>query len=160
MSRGACLRAVILGVALVGGCVERSYVVETNPPGALVMANNRPLGAAPADGHWVYPGKYDFTIYKPGFETLHVEQLIEARWYDYPPLDFFADHVWPFKLVDRRRFRYDLVPAQVPDVNDVLQRSGGLRDRGRALRPEAAPASPPASLQEPVPTMPPVPNGP
>ena len=35
--------------ARVTGCVERRFRVETNPPGAYVTVNNKPVGPSPVD---------------------------------------------------------------------------------------------------------------
>ncbi len=155
MRRLSCLTGVLLAAALAGGCVERSFVVETNPPSALVLVNNKPIGGSPADGTWEYYGRYHITLMKEGYETLHVDQDIPAPWYEYVPLDFFFENVWPFKLRDHRRFAYEMQPARVPDVSEVRERSENLRNHGRALRSEApapvAPAPPPtAELGAPV----------
>jgi hypothetical protein len=140
MRRRAGLLGVLLAAALAGGCVDRSFVVESNPPGAFVLVNNRPLGAAPVDDGFVYYGKYRFTLIKEGYETLHVDQDVPAPWYEYPPLDFVAENLWPFQIEDRRRFRYDLSPARVPNAEDVLRRAEELRDHGHAIRtPENSP---------------------
>jgi hypothetical protein len=154
MRRSACLLAALLAALPLGGCVERSFVVESNPPGAFVLVNNQPLASTPADGSWVYYGKYHFTLMKEGYETLHVEQEIDSPWYEYFPLDFFVENLWPYKVTDRRRFRYDLTPLQVPNTDDVLRRAEDLRNHGLSLLPPgAAPAAPPAPA--PAPTMPP-----
>ena len=51
------------------GCVDRRFVVTTDPPGALVLRNNAPIGFAPADDHFTYYGNYHFTLIKDGYET-------------------------------------------------------------------------------------------
>src|SRR6478672_8516057 len=66
-------RAVfVAALALLAGCVERRFVIESDPPGALVLLNGQPLGTTPVDGYFTYYGNYRFTIIKDGFETLHV----------------------------------------------------------------------------------------
>jgi hypothetical protein len=158
MRRNAGLFGAVLTALLSGGCVERAFVVESNPPGAFVWVNNQPLTATPADGTWVYYGKYHFTLEKEGYETLHVEQEIDPPWYAYFPLDFFFESIWPCKLEDRRRFRYDLVPLRVPNTEDVLRRAEDLRNHGRSLRPEGEAPAPPPAEPEPAPPMPPAPQ--
>src|SRR5437660_464634 len=63
------LGAVTLA-ALLTGCVDRRYVVTSDPPGALVLRNGQPIGATPADGHFVYSGHYPFTLLRDGYQTL------------------------------------------------------------------------------------------
>lgn len=128
------LLGVALAAALQSGCVERRFVIHTDPPGAVVEVNNRPLSATPADDHFVYYGKYHFKIVKPGYETLQVEQNIPAPWYEYPPLDFIAENIWPCRILDRREFRYALEPAQQPQTNDLLRRAENSRNRGQSVQ--------------------------
>src|SRR5262245_19788812 len=66
------------------GCVERRFVIESDPPGAVVFVNGQPLGSTPVDGHFIYYGNYDFSLVEDGYETLHVDQRIRAPWYQYP----------------------------------------------------------------------------
>src|SRR5207249_2974061 len=96
MRRRACLLGLLLAAALSGGCVERKFLVETDPPNVLVLVNNQARGPSPADDSFVYYGKYRFTLMAPGFETLHVEENVEAPWYEWWPLDFFFETLWPF----------------------------------------------------------------
>src|SRR6516164_6523474 len=62
---GAC---VALGLA---GCVERRFLIESDPPGAFVYKDGQFLGATPVDVSYLYYGKYEFMLVKDGFETLH-----------------------------------------------------------------------------------------
>jgi hypothetical protein len=151
--------AVLLFAGLTAGCVERRYVVVSDPPGALVQESGRPLGATPADGAFVYYGKYRFTLVRDGYETLIVDQDIPAPWYEYIGLDFFSENVVPWTIRDVRRFEYHLQPLQTPNENAIIQRGEELRQRGQAIRPAAAPPPPaPAAGTPPPPpsnTMPP-----
>jgi hypothetical protein len=129
------LLVVLLAAGLGGGCVERKFVVDTDPPNALVLVNNNPLGPSPADGSFVYYGKYNFALMAPGFETLHVTEDIVAPWYQWVGLDFFFETLWPFEIQDVRRFHYQMVPQGIPNTADVLSRSSQLREQGRNLQP-------------------------
>src|SRR5262249_21371800 len=136
---------LVVGVAVpvLGGCqsVERRYVITSDPPGAVVLRNNHHIGATPADDHFVYYGKYHFTLIKDGFATLQVDQEIPPPWYELFPLDFVVENLLPWRVEDVRRFHYKLEPLQSPDLQDVLNRGQSLRDRGKSIGP-AAPASP------------------
>jgi hypothetical protein len=117
------------------GCVERRFVVETDPPTALVLRDGKPIGASPADSYFDYYGKYHLTIIKEGFETLQVDQAVPAPWYEFPGLDFIVENVIPFKIRDVRRFNYRLQPVQPVPSNEVLDRAQELRSRGQGLAP-------------------------
>lgn len=129
--------AWILGLAIcaggVTGCVERRYVITTDPPGAVVLRNGAPIGASPADDHFVYYGKYKFTIIKDGYETKHVVQPIETPWYEFFPLDFFTENLVPWRIEDVRRFHYQLEPIKPMTPEEIVGRAGGMREQGKAV---------------------------
>jgi hypothetical protein len=158
----AGLGAALLLAGLSTGCVSRSYVISSDPPGALVYRNGEPLDqTTPANESFVYYGTYHFTLIKEGYETLQVDQKIPLPWYEFPGLDFFSENLWPFKVRDVHRFHYQLQPLQQVRPDEVLERAGDLRNRGKNLAPlgnEAPP--PPAAPGQPVaapgkPVMPP-----
>jgi hypothetical protein len=146
----------LLGAAacagLATGCVERRYVVTTDPPGALVLRNGQSIGQSPADDHFVYYGHYHFTLIHDGYETLQVDQNIPAPWYEYPVLDFVSENLVPWQIKDVRRYHYVMQPLQQVRSDVLLERAGGLRARGQSLVPLAPPPVPEA---EPEPAPPP-----
>src|SRR5262245_31624759 len=115
--------AWLLGVAMCSagltGCVERRFVVLTDPPGAYLLVDNEPRGYTPQDDPYIYYGNRRFTIYKDGYQTLQVDQKITMPWYQYFPLDFFFENIWPFRIVDRREFVYQLTPLETPRTDQV-----------------------------------------
>src|SRR3954454_556612 len=121
MRRGAV--AVLCAAAGLTGCVERRFVVEADPPGGLVLVNAQPLGVTPVDGAFLYQGNYNFTLVKDGYETLQVKQELPAKWYEYVPIDFFSENVYPGKIEDVRRFRYSLQPLAQPRSDTLLQQA-------------------------------------
>src|SRR5262245_23240990 len=115
MGRGL-RRSASLGIALclsglLAGCVERRYVViMPDQPGAIVYENGQPIGAAPADHSFVYPGTYHFTIVRDGYQTLQIDQCIAPRWYEYPGIDFITENLIPWTFHDVREFKYYMQP--------------------------------------------------
>jgi hypothetical protein len=126
---------VVAWAGLATGCVEQRYVVTTDPPGAMIVRNGQPLGQSPADDHFVYYGKYHFTIILDGYETLQVDQEIPTPWYEYFPLDFISENVIPWTLRDVRRFHYKLEPRRMVNTNELLRDADNLRNRGISIRP-------------------------
>jgi hypothetical protein len=146
MMRTAWLGAALVVAAASVGCVERRYVVTSDPPGALVYRNGVPLGPTPVDDFFVYYGSYDLTLVKDGFETLHARVKIDAPWYEYPPIDFVAENLFPYTIRDIRdggQFHFTLQPLQAVRADDVLHRATELRERGRTLGPPGEGAPPP-----------------
>jgi len=116
------------------GCVERRFVIESDPPGALVLMNGQPIGATPVDGHFLYYGKYQFTLIKDGYETLQVDECFNAPWYQYFPLDFVSENLYPGKIEDVRRPQvHRLTPKMQPRTDALLGQAEQLRAQGRAL---------------------------
>jgi hypothetical protein len=126
-------------VTLLSGCVERRFRVETTPPGAAVFVNNVPYGSAPVDIPFIYYGKYDITLVKDGFQTRHVKQDISAPWYQYPPIDFFAESLWPWQITDLRPLHYDLEPLLQPNLDEIKRNADELRARSKELPPPRYP---------------------
>ncbi len=147
MKRTAGLWALLLTTglttALSAGCVERRYTIYSDPPGAIVYRNGQYLGPTPVDDHFIFYGKYHFVLVKEGYETLVVDQKISTPWYEYPPLDFVAESLVPWKFRDVRTFTYTLQPRQSPRHDEVLQRGTTLRDRGKTIGDQ--PVEPPAN---------------
>jgi hypothetical protein len=146
MKRNAWLATGLLLASLATGCVSQRYVITSDPPGALVYRNGQPIGATPVEEHFVYYGKYNFRLVKDGYEMLDIVQDIPAPWYEYPPLDFFAEQVWPHRIRDVQRFHYALEPLHAVRHDDVRQNGEALRARGKEIPttpPAAKPGTPP-----------------
>src|SRR5581483_2269200 len=111
MARIAFLIVIACVLAAAGGCVERRFVVNSDPPGALVLRNGKPIGFAPGDDHFTYYGNYHFTLIKPGYATLQVDQKIPPPWYELPPVDLISEILWPWHIEDVRQFTYRLEPV-------------------------------------------------
>jgi hypothetical protein len=124
-------------VCMAGGCVERRYVITTEPPGVQVLRNGLDLGTAPVDDNFVYYGVYHFTLIKDGYEIQQIDQDIPTPWYEYPGLDFVSENLIPWKIRDVRRFHYNMQPVQNPNVKDVLDKAEKLQNHGKSLAPFA-----------------------
>jgi hypothetical protein len=142
------------GTVLLAGCVERRFVINSDPQGAIVFQNGQPLGAAPADNHFTYYGTYRFTLVKDGFETLVVDQKVPMPWYEFPGLDFISENMLPFTIHDRREFFYHMEPMRIPSAADLLNKSQELRSRGQQLEPLPG-TSPNSTAPAPTPGFPP-----
>jgi len=141
---------LVTAATLLTGCVERRYVITSDPPGAIVFRNGQQLGATPVDDHFVYYGKYNYTLVKDGYETLQVEQNIPAPWFEYFPIDFFSENLLPWQIEDVRRFHFKMEPRRVVNTNDLLKDAQNLRNRGLSISPPA-PTPPATTLPAPTP---------
>ena len=137
---------LLLAAGLLSGCVERRFVITSNPPGATVYREGMQLGVTPVDDPFVYYGIREYKLVLDGFEPLTVRQPAPPPWYQIPPLDFFTENFWPFKIRDVRRPEpYQLQPLQTPNPSQVLDRAQQLRTTGRGIgeQPASTPLPPP-----------------
>ncbi len=146
MKRNAVLGAVLLATALTTGCVDRKFVITSDPPNAAVYVNGVYKGQTPVDDTFLYYGKYEYKIVKDGFETLVDQKRISPPFYEYPPADFITDIFVPYQIRDVRRIHYVLSERVPVREEDVLERARILRERGKTL---GAPA-----VDGPMPTAP------
>ena len=110
-------------------CVRRTITIQTEPQGALVFLNDEEIGASPVSTDFTWYGDYDVVLRKEGYDTLHTHLLVKAPWYQYPPIDFFFDVLWPIEIHDRRDAVFVLTPWNAPDHDEVVRRALALRDR-------------------------------
>ena len=155
MRRIGSILAVATLAGLMTGCVERRYVITTDPPGAAVYRNGEFIGNAPVDDPFVYYGNYHYTIRKEGFATLQINQDIKTPFYEYWPLDFVSENLVPFHIEDVRYLHYQMQPLPPPNIPALLNQGQNLRNEGRTLAPKhpqppAQPAATPPVLAPPA----------
>ena len=131
--------AVAAGSFLLAGCVDRRFVVESNPPGAQVDVDGVPLGVSPVDSQFIYAGERVVTVSAPGRETVKQRVRLKAKWHQYPPLDFIAEILYPGRIEDVRRVRIDLPVAKPVSDQQLLGQGENLRARGMSLPPPSVP---------------------
>ena len=139
------LRLLALGmVALCAvGCVQRRMTIRTNPPGALVYIDNYEIGTTPVSTDFIYYGKRQIRLSKPGYETLTIEQPIPAPWFEWFPLDFISENLVPGEIRDERELTYQLVPQRMIPPQEILNQAEQLRQNAQAA------AAPPPSYAAP-----------
>lgn len=143
-----CLLA-LLSLSLFSGCVERRFVITSQPMGALVYYQGKPIGTTPCDLPFIYYGIHEFTFVKDGFETKTERYQVSTPWYQYPGVDVVTELFIPYMFRDVQHIHGDLMQA-VRQVPNLVPRSLELRDRVKAI-PSREPAPPPPGL----PAMPP-----
>jgi hypothetical protein len=141
-TREICAAALLCSLLATAGCVDHNFIIETNVPNSEVYIDNVPVGPAPACAPFTYSGYYEFTIVHPGYETLTQRVHVTAPWYDYPPLDFFAEVLWPFHIRDKKRYYFNLKEITKPRVDEIINNADALRERGYNLPAPAQPAPP------------------
>ena len=123
--------------ATVIGCVERRFVVTSEPFGAVVYNEREaPIGATPADQEFTWYGTYQFKLVKDGYQTKVVQENIKAPWYEWPIFDFVSENLVPWNIRDIRRLHYKLDPLEPMSPDKVRSDGDALRQRGATVGPQ------------------------
>ncbi len=113
------------------GCVRRRLTVRTDQPGATISVDNQVIGTSEAATRFTYYGTREIRAEKAGFRTETLRHKINPPWYQYPIVDFFAETLWPGEIRDERIVDIQMVPKQMADQDEVLQRADSLRMQSR-----------------------------
>jgi hypothetical protein len=125
------MRATLCGfilALLLTGCVRRTMVINSDPPGALVYMNGKEIGRTPIERDFTWYGNYDVQVRKDGYETLKTNTKVIAPWWQWVPFDLFAEL---FPVTDRHNLHYALTPAstQPADPDVMLSRSHEMESK-------------------------------
>jgi len=123
---------VLFAPTVLTGCVERRFVVTSQPMGALVYHNGKPVGTTPCDVPFLYYGVHAFTFVKDGYETKTERYDIVAPWYQYPWVDAVTEILIPYTFQDVQQIQTALTETS-KQVPNLVPRSLELRDRVKAI---------------------------
>jgi hypothetical protein len=120
---------LLFGVLLIvsAGCVERRLTINTSPSGAQVLLNDEDIGVSPVTTSFKWYGDYNVTVRKAGCETLNTHQKLSRPWYDYFPFDFFAQVLYPGRVVDSYQWSFELKPAAEPSRDKLITQAEQLK---------------------------------
>ena len=131
-ARALALHAVALLALLAsaGGCVERTLKISSQPPGARVFVNDEEIGVTPLKFSFTWYGDYDVILRKTGYQTLKTHHRVAAPWFQWAPLDFFFEILWPTTLRDEHEMpEVALQPSAEPTNAELIDRAVELRER-------------------------------
>ncbi len=123
------LTGAVLAAASASGCVRRTITISTDPPHALVYLNDREVGRSTVSTDFLWYGDYDVIIRKEGYKTLKTHWKVDPPWYQWMPIDFFAEVLWPGRIHDHRHRHFVLEPAEYPSREELLQHAEDMRNR-------------------------------
>lgn len=127
------LMGAALAIPALGGCLERTITVTTEPPGAVVWMNDQEIGRTPVETGFTFYGTYELRIRKEGFEPIVTQRKASAPWYEYPGPDLVASAL-PFRIRTALHWHFDLSPqAHAADPDGAR---ADLLERARAFRSE------------------------
>lgn len=128
----------IVGLAFIAltqaGCVSRRLMVNSNPPGAVVLCDGKEVGYTPTGIDFTYYGTRELTLIKDGYETKTQLVPVRAPWYQWPLIEFFSDNFWPGHVTDRREVAFELEPKQIVPSQELLNRGQNLRNEAEISR--------------------------
>ncbi len=152
------LLLVVLVIGVVSsGCVRRRMTLRTNPPGAVAFVDDQRIGVTPVSTPYTYYGTRKIQLFKDGYEPLTVKQKFSVPWYQYPPLDFITENLWPAEIRDERIVDFEMIPQQLVSHEELLGRAEMLR--GNTQSGMIAPLwTPPSSSPSSVLPLPPPSN--
>ncbi|UCD50755.1 MAG: PEGA domain-containing protein [Phycisphaerales bacterium] len=131
MNRRTVGLVLALGTAslLWSGCVERELTINTEPQDALVTLNDEQIGQSPVTVAFNWYGDYRVRASKEGYQTLETNRELKAPWYDWFPLDFFAQVLYPGRIVDSTEWTFELAPRQAPTREELIDQAETARSQ-------------------------------
>lgn len=146
---------VAISLAPTFGCVRRRLTVRTNPPGAAVYVDKHPIGHTPVSVPFTYYGTRSVEVIRDGYRTEKVMRTLSPPWYQYPPLDFLAETLWPWEVRDERIIDIEMIPEPIVSSPELMRRAEELRLQAAQ---GVAVSLPPPALTTPSPVI--VPSNP
>ena len=111
-------------LTLLGGCIQRTITVTTEPAGALIHLNDEEIGRSPVTVPFEFYGTYDVRIEHEGYKTLHTGAEAVGPWWELPVVDLVAE------MGDRRveiEWDFKLEANEEVDPVELLKRARKLR---------------------------------
>lgn len=126
---GLFLAVLAATVLLTGGCVERRLTIVTEPADAVVWLNDEEVGTTPVTVNFNWYGEYNIRIEKSGYDILNTHRAMERPQHDKFPFDFFAEVVWPKRIVDEYTWTFELQPYQQSSPEELIKAAEEMKDR-------------------------------
>jgi hypothetical protein len=117
------------------GCVRRTMIITTDPPHALVYLNDQEVGRSEVTTDFLWYGDYGVTIRMEGYRTLETNWKVAAPWYQWMPMDFFFEVLWPGRIHDVKRAHFSLEPSVEPAPEALAERAVDLRSEALPFGP-------------------------
>ena len=132
------LIAVSIAIFLNFGCIERKFVIITNPADSEVYIDGKYVGNSvlrnkndPNTGRieipFVYYAPREIIIKKKNYESRSEFLKPTTPWYDYFPVDFFTEILIPYTIKVRFLYRFDLDDYQDIDFESLIDKANNMR---------------------------------
>jgi len=116
-----------LPLPLVGGCVQRTIHVTSEPSGALVHLNDQEVGRTPVSVPFTFYGVYDVRVEAQGHAPLWAEREAAAPWWEFPGPDLVAEAIPGARSDVRWHFELEPYDPQSTDPDALIDRARQLR---------------------------------
>lgn len=134
--------APLAGLILVlPGCLSRTMVITSQPPGATVFLNDVEVGRTPLTTEFEWYGNYDVRLRLDGYEPLVTSRTASTPIHELPGIDFFTT-LAPVRFRHRVEWHFDLSPSQERTMEPAAL-EGALLERARQTREQVDPPSAP-----------------
>ena len=130
-SKRLCLALLVLATLTPAGCVSRRLMVQSNPPGAMVLLEGKEVGLTPTGVDFIWYGTRELTLIKDGYETKTQLVPVRAPWYQWPVIEFFSDNFLPGRVTDRQSAQFELEPKRMVPNQELLNRGQTLRNEAQ-----------------------------
>lgn len=128
MGQKILLLASVVLMFVAAGCVERQLTINTEPQGGLVFLNDEEIGIAPITIGFSWYGNYSVRVTKDDYQTLNTNRILKAPLHDKFPIDFFAEIVWPGKIVNSYDWTFKLEEYKIADRETLLKQAEELKE--------------------------------
>ena len=132
---------ICVGLAVMGGCVERTIQIDSQPQGALVILNDKEVGRTPCEVDFTWYGSYEVILRREAepledgsfvyYKALQDTRRVNPPWYQMLGIDFFAEALTPWTYHDRHHWEFKLVEDEPFDREALIERAQQLQ--GHAL---------------------------
>src|SRR5688572_22340840 len=130
--------AVLLLPLLLAGCVERSLIIRSDPPGAEVYEEGVSVGQTPFKMKYAHYGTRELIVLKTGYKSHRRLVELNAPWWQIFPLDFVTDVLLPITLTDEVELDITLEkePEGAAAFPETLKRAEEARDKANPPEPK------------------------
>lgn len=131
----------LLLLPALAGCLSRTMVITSTPPGATVYLNDVEIGRTPVETEFEWYGVYDVRLHLEGYEPLVTSRQARTPLHELPGVDFFTT-LAPVRFRHRVEWHFDLTPS-LERTQDASSLEADLLERARATRAVMDPPSSP-----------------
>jgi len=131
------LLAMLAGIPVLAGCVERRMTIGSDPPGAVVWVNDVEVGRTPVTVPFEWYGDYDLrfrldknvgTPEKPDIRhyELHTHMNTSTPWFQWVGVDLFTE-VSPGDFKDKQVWAFQIPEVPNPTDAELVTRANQLK---------------------------------